>query len=199
MDEKKEFFDDRAEIWDEINHYDLQKIDHIISLLGLNGNEKIMDVGTGTGVLFPFYKDVLSNGSVLALDMSEKMIFQARKNAERINFKNIDFEVNNVLDITHDSGFDAVMCYSCYPHFSERDKVIENLCRALRPGGKLMIAHSASKEYINGVHTRNHGAVSKDILPEMKDLEILLISKGFSIETKRDDEEYYLIMGKRIG
>lgn len=44
-----------------------------------------MDVGTGTGVMIPFYEEKLTSGSILAVDYSEKMIEVAKKKSPSRN------------------------------------------------------------------------------------------------------------------
>jgi demethylmenaquinone methyltransferase/2-methoxy-6-polyprenyl-1,4-benzoquinol methylase len=56
---QKEFFDSHADVWDEINHHDAAKIGYIADLLQLAGNESVLDVGTGTGVMLPYYLERL--------------------------------------------------------------------------------------------------------------------------------------------
>ena len=75
---KKNFFNEKAEIWDEITVHNLEKVQYITEMLGIHGDDRILDVGTGTGIMIPFYERYLVNGSVVAVDYSEKMIEVAR-------------------------------------------------------------------------------------------------------------------------
>ena len=61
---QKEFFDSHAEEWDEINHNDPSKLEYISDILDIEGNESILDVGTGTGVMIPYYQEHLRGGSI---------------------------------------------------------------------------------------------------------------------------------------
>ncbi len=57
---KKEFFNDRAKVWDEISVHSLEKVEYIIELLEIQGDDRILDVDTGTGILIPFYERYLT-------------------------------------------------------------------------------------------------------------------------------------------
>ena len=65
---KKDFFNEKAEIWDEITVHDLEKVQYITEMLNIQGDDKILDVGTGTGIMIPFYERYLVNGGVVGED-----------------------------------------------------------------------------------------------------------------------------------
>ncbi|WAM32458.1 class I SAM-dependent methyltransferase [Caldicellulosiruptor naganoensis] len=46
----REYFNLLADKWDEIVWHDPQKINQIMQLISLKKGEKVLDVGTGTGV-----------------------------------------------------------------------------------------------------------------------------------------------------
>jgi cyclopropane fatty-acyl-phospholipid synthase-like methyltransferase len=64
---KKGFFNEKAEVWDEISVHNLEKVQYISELLDIRGDDRILDVGTGTGIMIPFYEKYLVNGSVVAV------------------------------------------------------------------------------------------------------------------------------------
>jgi ubiquinone/menaquinone biosynthesis C-methylase UbiE len=75
---QKDFFNEKARIWDEITVHNLEKVQYIAELLGIHSDDRILDIGTGTGIMIPFYEKYLVDGSVVAVDYSEKMIEMAR-------------------------------------------------------------------------------------------------------------------------
>ncbi|MFA6769080.1 MAG: class I SAM-dependent methyltransferase [Parabacteroides sp.] len=194
---QKEFFNKNAEQWDVISVHDLKRVDYITSLLKLKGEERIMDVGTGTGIMIPFYEKYLTSGSVLAVDYSENMVAMAKKKYPFKEHFMIRFEVKDLYDIDSFMAFDTIVCYSCFPHFPDQSLAVSILCKALKYGGKLMISHSCSRDKINQVHRTGGEVISKDYLPCMETMKKLFVDNGLEILFTQDDEDYFIIVGQK--
>jgi Methylase involved in ubiquinone/menaquinone biosynthesis len=194
---QREFFNELANSWDNISIHDLTKVDYIISLLGLKGDERIMDVGTGTGILIPFYEKYLTSGSVLAVDFSKEMISRCKEKYPEAEHPLVRFEVTDVYDTAYEKEFDVVTCYSCFPHFNDHQKVVDILSRSLNPGGKFMIAHSSSRDHINHVHRHGGSDIHDDVLPTLEELSILFTKSELHILFERSDEDYHIIIAEK--
>ncbi len=193
---QKDFFDSHADIWDEINHNDLSKLEYICGLLDLKGSEHLMDVGTGTGVMIPYYLERIPAGHVTAVDFSEAMIEQAAlKNPPS---DQLDYKVSDVCDLEPNGDFDVVVCYSCFPHFPDPRAALRSMSGVLRKGGRLMIAHSSSKDFINDVHRHGGEEISKDFLPPAEIMTELLDEQGLRSVFARDDEKYYIVIAEKV-
>ena len=48
--DQKEFFNEIADQWDEITKHNLMKAELLVGMLGIQQGDKVLDVGTGTGV-----------------------------------------------------------------------------------------------------------------------------------------------------
>ena len=190
---QKDFFDAHADEWDDINHNDVSKIEYICGLLALSGGESILDVGTGTGVMIPYYLERLSNGHVTAVDFSEAMIRRATSKYPPSD--RLDYMVSDVCSLSATSSYDVAVCYSCFPHFPNPVSAIHALSGTLRRGGRLMIAHSSSRTFINDVHREGGKEISKDFLPDADIMSELLMEEGLRTVFSRDDEDYYIIIG----
>ncbi|VAW27372.1 Peptide chain release factor N(5)-glutamine methyltransferase [hydrothermal vent metagenome] len=62
-----------------------------------NDNVDILDIGTGSGCIALALKNTYAKSRVTAIDISEKALALARKNAENLNLK-VDFRQCNILD-----------------------------------------------------------------------------------------------------
>ena len=195
--DQKEFFNRLANDWDNISIHDLKKVDYIISLLNLKGNEKIMDVGTGTGILIPFYEKYLTSGSILALDFSEEMITCCKEKYPKIEHPLVEFTMTDIYDTAYEDEFDVVMCYSCFPHFNDHQKVTDVMSRSLSPRGKLVIAHSSSRDHINHVHRHGGSDIHDDILPTLEELSTIVANAGLKTVFERSDGDYHIIIAKK--
>lgn len=192
---QKEFFEEHAEIWDEITIHDQKKVSYIFSLLKINENDSVLDVGTGTGVMIPFYLDKIVTGKVTAIDFSEKMIAQSKKKYPEE--KRLSYRVLDIYESDYENVFDKVVCYSCFPHFPDPLKAIGVLARAVKKDGFFIIAHSSSKDEINNVHTNGGEEICMDYLPDSAVMKELFRENGLDVVFSRDDEEYFIVIGKK--
>jgi ubiquinone/menaquinone biosynthesis C-methylase UbiE len=189
---KKDFFNKKAGVWDEITVHNLEKVQYIAELLEIHGDDKILDVGTGTGIMIPFYERYLVNGSVVAVDYSEKMIEVARSKYPEKEHPNISYLVSDVYDLKFDADFDLVVCYSCFPHLVDPPLALKIFSKALKKGGCLAVAHSDSAKTINGHHMNSGVEVGNDILPSMELLKQMMKDNGLKVTFERNDEKYFI-------
>lgn len=62
----------------------------------------LIDIPVGTGRFFPFYKE--RNLNVTGLDISKDMLSEAQQKAKKEKLENVDFKVENILDISLKDG-----------------------------------------------------------------------------------------------
>ena len=150
-----EFFDRCAPTWDA----DMIKSDAIISKIldnaEVGAGMDILDVACGTGVMFDYYlsRDV---ASVTGIDISPEMakIAQGKYAAE----PKVQVICADVEEAVFDRKFDVIVVYNAFPHFPEPRRLIKTLAGLLKEGGRLTVAHGASREAIDNHHK---GAASK--------------------------------------
>ena len=188
-DSIKEFFDSIAPKWDNEPIADKKILDIILDNGGIRENIDILDVACGTGVLFPYYLH-RNVKSITAIDLSPELVKIAKSKFPQANVICGDAE-NIILD----KQFDAIMIYNAFPHFPEPEKVIENLSKALKTGGRFTIAHGLSKKELDEIHQKSAGAVS-NVLPECDDLAKML-SPYFNVDIMISDDKMYQISGTK--
>jgi len=190
----KEFFDRLADAWDNISIHDMNKVEYITSLLEMKGTERILDVGTGTGIMMPFYEKRLTTGSVLAVDISENMISRCKKKYPACDHPSLEFKVADIYDLDLENEFDVVMCYSCFPHFKDHQRAVDIFARSLKSNGRFVIAHSSSRDHINHVHKHGGADICEDVLPTLGELTKIANASGLSVIFERSDSEYHIII-----
>ena len=195
----REYFNDIAEIWDQIVIHDPDKLEYIIDALNLSRGQKVLDVGSGTGILIPYiYKYVKNEGRIVALDISDEMIAISRKKHPEQDFPNVKHVISDVEHFKTTEKFDAILCYSCFPHFSNKEKIINHLTKLLDNEGKLMIAHSESREKINEIHKNAKSeSIKGDYLPTINEISEMMEKSGLTVNKFRDDEEMFFIIGMK--
>ena len=114
-----------------------------IRLLGLQGHERILDIGCGTGVLTRLLASQLDDTSialVVGVDAAPKMISVARRNAGSLS--NIRFDVGVAETLPYpDASFDGAVSTFFYHHIDAelKRRSLAELRRVIKPGGRLVI------------------------------------------------------------
>ncbi len=124
-------------LWQE-NRYRRESI----HLLALQGSERVLDVGCGTGVLTRQIAKELDGDAacVVGLDAAPKMIEVARRKAEGLS--HIQFDVGVSESLTYDeASFDCAVSTFFFHHVDAelKRKSLSELHRVLKPGGTLII------------------------------------------------------------
>ncbi|MBC8630673.1 methyltransferase domain-containing protein [[Eubacterium] tenue] len=191
---QRDFFDNIAKEWDNIIEVNEEKINTLLSKLDIKENERVLDVGTGTGVLIPFIKKLNKNGYIRGVDLSNGMIEVARKKYKHI--PNLDFEIIDVENEVIKEKYNKIILYSMFPHLENKTKTIKTLVKKnLSENGKLMIAHSNSREFLNNMHKEKDEAVSEARLMPIDNQVKLFEYIGLNVvEAFENDQMYYLVL-----
>ena len=189
-----EFFDSIAEKWDSTINVDKEKINTLLSQISITNGESILDVGTGTGVLIPFYNELNKDGKVTGVDISQGMLNVAKRKFSDLS--NVNFKLLNVEDEVIEEKFDKIVLYSMFPHLSNKVGTIKKLVNNnLNKNGKLLIAHSDSREFLNNLHSNADDRVSNDILIDVNKQKEVFEMEGLKVtKAYEDDEIYYLVI-----
>ena len=133
--------------------------------LALLSDKEILDFGGGTGLLaLPLAKQ---GKSVTLVDISEKMLEQARLKAEQQDIKNIQFLEQDLLETPLEQEFDLIVVCRVLHHMPDLDAALSLFHQYLREDGQLLIADFTKTE------ANHHGF-------ELGELENKLAQFGFS-------------------
>ena len=147
----QEMFDNIAPTYDLLNHGLSLGIDRhwrraAIDSLRPYNPQHILDVATGTGDFAILAARELKPQHLLGIDLSEGMMRVGREKVEREGLQDvISFQQEDCLALTlADNSFDAVMVAYGIRNFSDLDKGLREMCRVLKPGGRLVIIELTS-------------------------------------------------------
>jgi ubiquinone/menaquinone biosynthesis C-methylase UbiE len=192
------FFDRLAEDWDESTDHHPSKLERIVRLLALEPGDTVLDVGCGTGVMVPYLVErVDENGGIVAIDISPKMIEVAERKFPPEEYPNVEFIAADVNEIRLGNGYDAVICYSCFPHFHDQRATIRHLSQGLKTGGTLAVAHSESRDAINAIHANGPEEIRDDYLPQANEIAEMMADAGLEVIETIDDEETFVVVGRK--
>ena len=160
-------FNHKAETFDSPKNIFLanlvcQAVEKQINLLS---DKEILDFGGGTGLLaLPLAKQAKS---VTLVDISEKMLEQARLKAEQQEIKNIQFLEQDLLKKPLKQEFDLVVVCRVLHHMPDLDATLSLFHQHLKEDGQLLLADFTKTE------ANHHGF-------DLAELEKQLIEHGFS-------------------
>ncbi|MDD5701703.1 MAG: class I SAM-dependent methyltransferase [Dehalococcoidales bacterium] len=188
----REYFNRMAAKWDDcVAEKDAAKLEGLAESLDILPGETVLDVGAGTGVFAPYLlRKIGSHGRLVCLDEAEEMLQKAR---EKKLAGNIEYVRADIAGSRLESGiFDAVVCYSSFPHFSDKPLALKEIFRMLKPGGKLFICHTSSRQTINHIHSQIP-EVRGHLIPEEDLMRRWLSAAGFAGISVIDSSDRYLV------
>jgi arsenite methyltransferase len=104
--------------------------------------ERVLDIGCGTGThTLIAARQVGPSGHVTAIDMTEAMIARTRAGAEELGLSNVDARLGFVEALPlADESRDVVISNGVVNLCPDKEAVMKEIVRVLRPGGRLQIA-----------------------------------------------------------
>lgn len=118
------------------------------ALVELKEGETVLDLGCGAGLDIYFYaKAVGCQGKAYGLDISEDMVKKARTNMEQAGIKNVEIKCGHSdrLPFT-DNFFDVVASNGIYNLSPDKEAVMQEVYRVLKPGGRTVFCEIVLKE-----------------------------------------------------
>lgn len=115
----------------------------LIEVAQIPSDANVLDVATGRGaLLFPAIESIGPQGSIIGIDLSEKMVHETNK--ELVNMgtgKNVKLRQ---MDAEHlqfpDDSFDHVLCGFAIFFFPQLDKAMAEFRRVLKPKGYICVS-----------------------------------------------------------
>ena len=168
--------------------------------VGVTGEELVLDIGTGTGnSAVPF----LERGCrVVGVDPSERMLKQARAKAEQ--WEGL-FSVQRVAEpflcLPFDAGtFDVVVSAYAIHHLDDEAKrqAIAEMKRALRPGGRIIIADTIFRDEEHKAQAlRDYADMEDEYQPLVTTFPGMFEAEGFGVEMERVGELVWIVVARQ--
>ena len=139
-----------------------RNIDEEISLARIQTGDYILDFGCGLGFnTFPAAQKVGDNGKVFALDINPRAIKMIREKSNNSNLKNIEAILSDCDTNLEDRKIDIVYLHNTLPLVKDKQRVLDEICRVLKVGGKLSymsrtFSRVSGKDSMNGERLKNN-------------------------------------------
>ena len=117
----------------------------VIAELNFRGGERVLDLGCGDGALTCMIADQLPDGWVLGIDASQGMIEAAMPKATA----NLDFRLLDIDDLDFEEAFDIIFSNATLHWVKDHRKLLCNVRRALRPGGRVRFDFAGEGNCVN--------------------------------------------------
>jgi arsenite methyltransferase len=125
--------------------------DRMLACVSWAGNETVLDIGTGRGLLMIGAAKKLTSGTAVGIDIWSKNDLSG--NSREKTMRNVEIEgVRSRVEVRNDDAtaltfpdgsFDIVLSNLCIhniPHREGRDRACQEIIRVLKPGGKAVIS-----------------------------------------------------------
>jgi len=149
MVEHREFWDKRADkyalrpVADEATYQ--EKLD--ITREYFRKDMEVLEIGCGTGTTAIAHAPYVKH--IRATDISPRMIEIARDKAEAAGIANVTFEVQDAdAPDAPDASLDAVMAHNLLHLLDDREQVIEDVYRKLKPGGVFVTSTACIRDMV---------------------------------------------------
>ncbi len=118
-----------------------ESAEYFASILGLRGNEHVLDVAAGTGHSTFALSRYLPQGHVTGVDFSKGMLDKARKKAASMNIKNVEFLEMDMQAMKFAARFDAAICAFGIFFVDDMNTQLKHIAEMVRNGGTVAICN----------------------------------------------------------
>ncbi|MCF3179504.1 methyltransferase domain-containing protein [Streptomyces polychromogenes] len=189
----QEFFGARADAWDEKFPEDGPAFTAAVAECGIGPGERVLDAGCGTGrALTPLREAVGPSGTVLGVDLTERMLAAARRAGRGADGTLLRGDVARLP--LRDGALDAVFAAGLIAHLPDPAANLRELARVVRPGGRLALFHPIGRAALAARHGRE---LTPDDLRAEHNLGPLLSGAGWEMTSYADEDARFLALAVR--
>jgi arsenite methyltransferase len=121
------------------------------SLGPINKGDAVLDIGCGAGVDTIFAAMMTGpTGKAVGVDIVPEMLQRAKSNMEMTDLKNVSFKsVSEEYSTFEDAEFDVVISNGAINLIPDKERLLKEILRVLKPGGRMMLADQVAIGSVN--------------------------------------------------
>jgi SAM-dependent methyltransferase len=185
-------FDDSVESFRQPIPADVQRrTEQIVAAARLSADDRVLDVGTGIGVLIPHIQR-FGVRDIVGCDLSEPMLLEARKRHPGVKFWRGD-----VIDISPALGsFDAIFFNAVFGNMWNQGDTLEISAAHLTRNGRVVISHPMGAAFAQELAAKDPKMIPHT-LPSENRIGELIRALPLKVQTFRDEKHLYLCVLER--
>jgi SAM-dependent methyltransferase len=122
-----------------------------VALGAISEGETVLDLGCGAGLdTVLAARRVGPKGNVIGIDMTPEMMHKAEENCRKLGMENVEFKQGSAEQLSiEDASVDLVLSNGVINLCPDKKRVISEVYRVLRPGGRLYVADITLEEGVD--------------------------------------------------
>jgi SAM-dependent methyltransferase len=115
----------------------------LVAATHAGADDTVLDVACGPGLVVCAFATVVRHAT--GIDLTPAMIERARALAAEQGIRNVGWQVGDILPLPFaDASFSIVVCRFAFHHFRDADRVLAEMARVCRPGGRVAVVDVAT-------------------------------------------------------
>ena len=190
---QQRLFDTSVECFRQAIPADVEKrTAKIVAAANLTASDRVLDVGTGIGVLMPHIQR-FGVRYIVGCDLSVAMLSEARK-----RYPNVHFWCGDIIDIPRELGpFDVVFFNAVFGNMWNQRNALESASAHLTATGRIIISHPMGAAFAEQLRTKDPKMIPHS-LPNRKGTAELVRGLPLRIQYFSDEECLYLCIVEHL-
>lgn len=196
LEYQKQFFDSHCDVFRQPIAEEIEeRTRRIVQAAGLKPDSKVVDVGTGTGVLIKhFLEQGVAASNVLGCDLSNRMLEEAAQRYPGVRFWQGDF----VEFHGPESFADAIFFNACFGNIFDQDRALATASQVAKSGAAIVISQPLGNEFLERLQ-QQYPQLVLTLMPGKDKLENWANRLQLSLEKLEDNPDFYLCVLRKSG